>query len=168
MYLTEDNLYRYLLSIFPEYEIVRNKTVPNTGIKNRPDFRIQDIKLIVEFDGYQHYTKNNIILSDYKKDIIYKINGYKIIRIPYFIQLCKETQLFLFGKFVSVEYYPHGFIDNLCVVPADFCELGLIRFVDDLEKFNYIKDEIIKSLGNKNINEVLPPSLHHLLTNYQQ
>lgn len=162
-YLTEDSLYHYLLSIFPDNEIVRNKTVPNTGIKNRPDFRIQELKILVEFDGYQHYTKNNIILTDYKKDNIYTNAGYSIIRIPYFIQLCNNTQLFLFGKFKPVPYYPHGFIDENCIMPADFCELGLSRFINDLEKFNYIKDEIIKSFDDKNINEVLPPSLQKVL-----
>lgn len=61
-------LNEYLAVIFPEYEgtdWVHDKKVPSIkGSSIRPDYRNDDMKLIVEFDGIQHYTKLDTILKD--------------------------------------------------------------------------------------------------------
>ena len=49
------------------------------------------IKKIVEYDGLQHYTNPINILKDCKNQEIYEKFGYRVIRIPYFIQLTNEV-----------------------------------------------------------------------------
>ena len=94
-------------------------------------------KLIVEDVGLS-YDKNKILEN----------NGYKIVRIPYFIQLTKENQLKLFGKYVEFNLdFPNGFIHPKAILPMDFCYLGLKRFKEDLDKFN--DDEIIDSVNSR-------------------
>jgi len=166
-YLTEKKLGLILNDIFKE-EFINNKKVPNSSILNRPDFRSDILKLIVEFDGYFHYTSSKVILNDINKDNEYKKLGYEIIHIPYFIQISSNIIFNLFN--VNYEYkqqYPHGFIDEKVIFPADFCEMGIDRFKNDLIKFYYVKNEIIKSLINKieimNINLILPSSLFYLI-----
>ena len=160
-YLTEDSLYELLTHLYTDFEIIRNKIVPNSNIKNRPDFRIESKKLIIEFDGYRHYTMPNVILTDINKDKVYSSIGYTVIRIPYFIQMTFELQKLLFDTVCNVETsYPHGFIDDAALLPAAYCELGIIRFKNDLEKFKLVYADIINSLKYKNkpLLEILPPS----------
>lgn len=169
-YLTEADLGVILSVIFPALEFVHDKSVP--GSKNarwRPDYRCEKIKLIIEFDGDSHYCKAARIISDHEKDAEYKSLGYKIIRIPYFIQMTSDVLAHVFG--ISKPFtkkYPHGFIDPKAVLPADFCELGIQKFVADLSTFSFHKNEVINSLiqqiaMKKNINLVLPPSIQYLI-----
>ena len=95
-YLTEMKLGKILNLLFPHEEFIHNKMVPGSGIKNRPDYRCEKLKLIVEFDGYQHYTKCCEIKKDEYKDKAYKKLGYDIVRIPNFIQITTETIKHLF------------------------------------------------------------------------
>lgn len=168
-YLTEAHLGIELTKIFPNYEFIHNKHVPNSNIKNRPDYRCEELKLIIEFDGYMHYNNAIKIKTEQYKNIIYENMGYSIIRIPYFIQLSSIVIHKLFN--INYEYnqlYPHGFIDEKALLPADFCELGILKFIDDLNKFNYVYDDIINSLNQKlnaigDIDYILPPSIQYLL-----
>lgn len=168
-YLTEKNLTQIFESCVPEFQFVHNKTVPDSGIKSRPDYRFETIKLIVEFDGYRHYQNTAVILSDYQKDKIYSAMGYRIFRLPYFIQMTSKIISQLFNQTIPYnQTYPHGFIDEQALLPADFCELGIQRFLSDLNTFEDYKSEIIDSLQRKitekkEINLVLPPSLHYLV-----
>ena len=108
------------------------------------------------------------------KDELYHENGYRVVHVPYFVQLSKKTISRLFG--LNMEYeqkYPHGFIDPKCILPADFCHLGIKRFLDDLETFSEIKNEIIVSLikkieNLKNKNLVVPDTeeFNHFLRNF--
>lgn len=168
-YLTENTLEFYLSLIYPNHKFIRNKIVPNSNIQNRPDYRNDKLMLIVEFDGYGHYIRPDIIMTDYHKDNIYQDMGYTVVRIPYFIQISESIIKLLFNKNLKIEQeYPHGFIDYKATLPAYFCELGIQRFIEDLEKFSIVRNEIIKSLKDmydkyNNINYVLPPSLKNLL-----
>lgn len=169
MYLKENILELYLKEFYPFYNFVKNKTVSNSGIRNRADFRCDELNLIIEFDGYRHYSITKVILSDQKKDFIYKNMGYEIIRIPYFVQISEEIIDNLFNiKMKWKQVYPHGFIDEKALLPADYCELGIKRFIMDLEIFSFIKDDIIKSLKNKieglgDKRLVLPESLFSIM-----
>lgn len=169
MYLTESRLGEFLTKLFPNHMFVHDKTVPNSGIKNRPDYRNDELMLIVEFDGYQHYTKVAYIESDCAKDRVYTQIGYTVVRIPYFVQLSTEVIGLLFNlKFDYAQIYGHGFIDKDATLPSDFCEMGIERFKLDLIKFESIAPQIIKSLKNKlnelnAVNLVLPKSLTYLL-----
>ena len=42
--------------------------------------------------------------------------------------------------------FPHGFIADTVVFPADFCELGIERFLNDLGRFAAIRSDIVVSL----------------------
>ena len=95
--------------------------------------------------------------------------GYRIVRIPYFIQMTQELLHILFQQEFSYQQcYPHGFIDDNAVLPANFCELGIMQFHADLGRFDIYRLDIISSLRKKitikkEINLVLPPSLHDLI-----
>lgn len=147
-YLTENTLVEFCsLNIDNNYQ--SNKQFLN--YKFRPDYVSHKEKVVVEFDGYLHYTKAKIVLQDIKKDEIIKSEGYRIIRIPYFVQLSSEVILHEFGLNINYsQIYQHGFIDDKAILPADFCQLGIERFKRDLSiKFNYIETEILHSLVNK-------------------
>jgi hypothetical protein len=106
---------------------------------------------------------------DNVKDSEYSNMGYKIIRIPYFIQLSHSVVKYLFNKDINItQNYPHGFIDDAALLPCDFCELGINKFSNDLNNFEFIKNDILQSIKNKiiqhnHINKVLPPSLEYLI-----
>ncbi len=170
-YLTEDRLGDFLRRYFKEGEWIHDKCFLG---RNRPDYRNGFYKTIVEFDGYAHYTSSKRIVSDRLKDKLYQENGYNVVHIPYFVQLSEKTISKLFS--LNMEYeqeYPHGFIDSKCVLPADFCYLGIRRFLEDLETFSEIKREILISLVKKieilkNKDLVVPniEELNHLLRNF--
>ena len=169
-YLTESKLESILRSIYSRTDFIKNKTVPGSNIRNRPDYRNDKLKLIVEFDGYLHYSSSKTIIADKIKDETYSKMEYNIIRIPYFIQLNKQITKLLFNKILKlkIKQYPHGFIDDKALLPSDFCELGIKRFKKDLCRFNIVKNDIIESLKHKiskleNIDLVLPPSLYKLI-----
>jgi len=150
-YLTEEKLGLFLTKLYPNNNFIHNKKVPNSNILNRPDFRCDELMIIVEFDGYQHFTIAKNITIDRMKDEVYSKMGYKIIRIPYFIQLSTTNIKYFFN--LDYEYnqtYLNGFIDSKAILPADFCELGEILFEDILV---YLPTdtlyEIMYSLTNK-------------------
>lgn len=168
-YLTESLLGSYLEAIF-NAKWIHDKAFITL---KRPDYRNDELKLIVEFDGPQHYTSSSRIIADYERDKSYAEAGYKTVRIPYFIQLSKDVIKQCFG-IESLIYgtYPHGFIGDAktLVFPADFCELGVKRFLEDLKQFSCAKDGIITSLRDKIKKHtsplcVLPPSLMFLIEN---
>jgi hypothetical protein len=167
MYLTESSLAACLSHLYPDSIWLHDK--PICGSRFRPDYYCEELKLVVEFDGYQHYTSSKQISNDTKKDTIYQLSGIKVIHIPYFIQLDKQITELFFGQVFAFSDYPHGFIDKKALLPADFCWLGIKRFEKDLERFACVKDKIIDSLKDKMIlykdrSLVIPEVLDYLLT----
>lgn len=146
----------YLKIIFPEIDDwIHDQTVPNlmdNGKKSkvRPDYRSEKLKMIVEFDGLPHYQNVDTIINDEKKDKIYVTNGYKVVRIPYFIQLTNEVVYQLFGVKVKEQLFNPS-IPSLGIngrySPAFLCPLGITRMAKDFIKFpqqyevnkNYLK-----------------------------
>jgi len=149
-YLTESLLGEFLLErIGPDF--VHNRKIPGVSLPWRPDYLSESLKLIVEFDGWRHYCKAETAAKDIFKDADYAEHGYKLIRIPYFIQLDSRIIKLLFSEytqdFSDFNTYPHGFIDPKVVYPGDFCELGLIRYTEELEKtFKIVEDDIKASI----------------------
>jgi len=134
----------------------------------RPDYRSERHKLIVEFDGDQHYRRAIHVIGDAARDAIFIGVGYRIIRIPYFVQLTPPIIEIFFGDFLenysNFKDYPHGFIDERVIFPADFCEIGIERFRSDLERFSPIRTDIEQSLrracaAKGDWRLVYPPSL---------
>lgn len=189
-HLLENSLGEALSMIFTDSEIIRNK--PFLG-KTRPDFRIDDFKLIVEFDGPRHFTDPAVLLRDQEKDAKFIEAGYKVVRIPYFLQLRGETILAEFGEYFEIlgidfEFsdftnYPHGFIHDKVVLPAAFCQLGTMRFRATM---NYLTPENgydktvqriyesleVKMLKHKSVRKVIciddDGYLNYLFNNYSE
>lgn len=129
MYLTESSLGIALTQIFPDKTFVKNKQVPNSGLKCRPDYRCDELKLIVEFDGYQHFNSHKVQEMDEIKDMAYGDMGYRIVGIPYFVQLSSLMIFHWFGvKLDYTQTYSHGFVSDVCLRPRDFNVLGLLMF----------------------------------------
>lgn len=133
----------YLKVIFPEvddwiHDKTTGLTLDGKKVLNRPDYRSEKLKMIVEFDGLPHYQKPDIIFKDLVNTKFYEDNGYKVVRIPYFIQLTNEAVKILFG----VEVKEKLFDENLpslsieeCSTPAFLCPLGIERMIEDFKRF---------------------------------
>lgn len=85
-YLEEVALGRFLRERL-DPDVVYNKTAPGIVGRYRPDYRSERHKSIIEFDGNQHYQRAANILRDIEKDAVFVAAGYRVIRIPYFVQL---------------------------------------------------------------------------------
>lgn len=162
-YLTEATLGTFLHKFFSDNTIVHDKKIPELGF--RPDYYIKEKKLLVEFDGYLHFTSNKIAVSDVKKDIIAEREGYRMIRIPYFAQLswvniqslfsCTPDEVSKFHR--GYNSYEDGFIDKYAATPGDFSSVGYLRYSKLMEskeflsdnKGNSLKDRIYLSLFNR-------------------
>lgn len=100
--LPRTSLKEYLDVIFPKVkDWVHDQSIgmklDGKKLRIRPDYRSDKLKLVVEFDGTQHYEKPDIILRDLRNTESYRRLGYKVVRIPYFIQLTQEAVKTLFG-----------------------------------------------------------------------
>lgn len=163
-YLTEEGLGNFLKNFLPTSEIIHDKIVPNSNIKNRPDYRIENLKLIFEFNGHYHYTNPNSILNDYKKKEVYEKMGYTIHNIPYWIQLRSDIIYYLFNNKIpnldgtrlkDYTTFPLGFISPKCVLPSSFCVLGTIELSKEQEKWNGIIDKYYKYFDYTLIDKIL-------------
>jgi very-short-patch-repair endonuclease len=148
-YLTEVALGQFLRERV-DATFIANQPVPGLSRRFRPDYYSDRHKLVVEFDGDQHYRSSRVILGDVERDAFFTSNGFRVIRIPYFVQLSRAVITHLFGDIARSRNdfldFPHGFIAPTVVMPADFCELGTTRFEDDLTRFGYIAGAILQSL----------------------
>jgi hypothetical protein len=119
----------------------------------------QQHTFLIEFDGFPHYTKASMCISDIQKDKVWKSKSisHLIVRIPYFIQLTTETFKFYFSQFLLdldievtiISDFPHGFIDKKVIFPADFCSLGEKRFLQELNVLpTLIYNSVITSIKN--------------------
>lgn len=146
--LPRTGLDTYLKYIFPNIDDwEHDKAVPNLIVNGklsriRPDYRSEKLKIIIEFDGLPHYQNPDVIKSDRKKDLIYKENGYKVVRVPYFIQLTKETVKILFNIDIDFELFDMSVLDkNMSLgvhsraTPAYLCPLGIKRMAEEYIKF---------------------------------
>jgi len=169
-HLTEKNLGLILTELFPNNDFIHNKGVPEANnTRTRPDYRSKERKLIIEFDGDTHYCKSNVIKSDFKKDIDYASIGYRIFRIPYFVQITTKMLKDIFDENIKWnQRFTHGFISPKVTLPADYCDLGIKRFKNDLDRFDYHAEDIVHSLKNKlkeknDMELILPDSLLYLI-----
>lgn len=140
--LIRTGLDEYLEVIFPEVtDWLQDKSFgEHNGIKYRirPDYRSETLKLIVEFDGLPHYTKPDVIEKDKKNQAIYEQYGYKVIRIPYFIQLSKAAVKQIFDVDVEDELFDES-IPSLGIngqhSPAFLCPAGIRRMAEEFMNF---------------------------------
>ena len=115
----------------------------------RPDYRSESLKLIVEFDGLPHYTNPDVILKDQQNTKNYEKAGYKVVRLPYFIQLSKEAVKKLFGVVIDQELFDDS-IPSLGLkgrnTPAYLCHEGVIRMAKEFSRFPHQYKVNLKAL----------------------
>lgn len=136
----------YIKVIFPDIDDwIHNKTtglLKDDGKKSliRPDYRSETLKLIIEFDGLQHYTLPDRIIKDYENQKFYERYGYKVVRIPYFIQLTNSVVETLFGIKVSEQLFDNS-IPSFSIrpsvnnTPAYLCPAGIRRMAREFTLF---------------------------------
>lgn len=155
-------LEEYLEVIFPEVkDWIHDKT---TGIyldgkkfKGRPDYRSEKLKMIVEFDGLPHYKNPDVIINDEIKNTIYEEAGYKVIRIPYFIQLSNDVVEKLFGVKIKAELFDEKIPSlrlNSRNTPAYLCPMGIRRMAIDfanisMHQYNINITALLKEVKEK-------------------
>lgn len=146
----------YLAVIFPEIgadEWIHDKTIPGIGKKTRPDYRCERLKLIIEFDGVQHYQKPDRIKADIEAHKLYEENGYKVVRIPYFIQLSNSVVKAMFDREVEEILFDES-IPSLGVkgqnTPAYCCPAGLKRMAKEFRSYPSQYAVNIKALEDAN------------------
>lgn len=166
-YLTEAKLGEFLKVLYPNHEFIHDRMVPNSNILNRPDYRNDELKLIVEYDGDKHYKDTKSIKNDLLKDKTYiDVLGYKVIRIPYFVQLSKESIKYYFDKEIEIEQiYPNGFISKNCILPADFSEWGTEIFISI---FNNLPKNIQVEIKDSIYDKIRILGDHRLVVNNRQ
>lgn len=184
-YLSEKALINTLEELYETDDWVNNKGIPKdiqlsrakelTKMRLfRPDYRSEKLSLIIEFDGVSHYTTPSVILNDIDKVKFYNQLGYKVIQIPYFVQIDTHSIKHYFDKELEYESnLMHGFniINNKPNQnnPAIFSELGIKKFEREYNNLpeiiqNEIKQTLQTQLNTFNIQELIVPSaLDYLL-----
>lgn len=131
----------YLAVIFPEIpasEWIHDECIPNLGRRIRPDYRCERLKLIIEFDGVPHYQDPKRIKDDFENQRFYEAHGYKVVRIPYFIQLSNDVVKQMFDRDVEEELFDPT-IPSLGIngkhSPAYCCTAGLKRMAKEFHSY---------------------------------
>lgn len=179
----------YLNYIFPGYDFIYNQTVPKDIIiqrnskcsirRYRPDARCEKLNLIVEYDGLDHYCNQSIVLSDIERDEWFRKLNYKIVRIPYWIQLSSEMIHYFFNIDIKEPMCElcSSFRDNnrkdngLSTSVGSMSEAGRYRFLntvtdyplsEQLKVYNDLKDCININCNYGNIPEdyILPKYIY--------
>lgn len=139
--IDKTGLEKYLAVIYPEIpqsEWIHNKTVKGLGKRIRPDYRHEGLKLIIEVDGLPHYRRPKRIKEDYDNQKLYEEAGYKVVRIPYFIQLSNDVVKQMFGREVEERLFDAQ-IPSMSIqwenTPAYCCATGLRRMAIEFRKY---------------------------------
>ena len=148
----------YLKVIFPkihESEWVHDKPIPNVGKRIRPDYRCDQLHLIIEFDGVQHYQKPETIRKDEVNQAFYENLGYKVVRVPYFIQLTNKVVKKMFDVDVKQPLFDPS-IPSMGPkgrnTPAYCCPAGLLRMAKEFHKYSEqytVNMEALKIIGDE-------------------
>lgn len=123
---------------------------------------------VVEFDGDEHYRNTLKIKADTEKDQIATQHGYRVVRIPYWVQLTTDTLWHYFNLNAEIRQdFSHGFIATK-IFPASFCELGIARFQRELTSLPAgVRTAVVNSLRDRcreyGSQYVLPSSLQNVL-----
>ena len=132
----------YLKLIFPNTDDwIHDKMIGKIdGIlyRSRPDYRSESLKIIIEFDGLPHYQKPDIILKDQRNTKMYEGFGYKVIRIPYFIQFTNKAVKELFDIEIEEQLFDET-ISSMGIegknTPAFLCPAGIQRMAMEFKRF---------------------------------
>lgn len=160
----------------------------DSGHTVKPDFVSKKRLTIIEFDGAggknpYHYSSDAQCIRDQEKDALYNKLGYKVVRIPMYVQLDSEMIDYYFGIKYDQDLYEachcHGFSHESILLPAAFSQLGLERFRREFQKLpETVKRVIVQSLkgrieafmekDNYSYNDakrmVIPPALDDIIS----
>lgn len=189
-YLNEKNLGSLLEYLYPNGEWIHNKNISKETFEKRakkskeqlerrmfrPDYRNEELSLIVEFDGLDHYQSAPIFWNDIVKKTYYESLGYKFIQIPYYLQPTKSVVKEFFG--VNVDENLTNLKNGFNIVndkpnrslPASFSESGVRRFISefnrlDIETQNQILETLYDNYAMLGLSmNVLPLSLIDILS----
>lgn len=106
--------------------------------RKRPDYRCDELKIIIEFDGLPHFQNPDVIKKDYENTKFYENLGYKVIRIPYFIQLTNNVVKILFDVNVEEQLFPDNissFSEYDRSLPSYCCISGIKRMAKIFKLF---------------------------------
>jgi len=125
--------------IFPDTsDWIHDKSIKEiNGLKcnYRPDYRSESLKLIVEFDGIFHYKNPQYFYEDPMKTRLFESGGYKVVRIPFFVQLTNQAVSELFGINVKEPLFDPT-IPSMGIkgenTPAFMCPYGLKKMAEDM------------------------------------
>lgn len=140
------------------------------GKKLRWDMVFEDAhgRFAVEYDGDEHYRHALKIKIDREKDDLARQGGYRVIRVPYWVQLTSQTLRHYFSLDAEIiQGFPHGFITTK-LFPASYCELGVERFRRELDGLpSEAREAVLKSLRDRaeehGLEYVLPTALRSLI-----
>lgn len=147
----------YLAVIFPNInDWVHNKggvILDGKKLLTRPDYRSESLRLIIEVDGTPHYKDPEKILHDIEITEKYMEAGYKVVRIPYFIQLSSSAVKVLFDVDVKQELFDDT-IPSLGLkdknTPAYLCYEGIKRMAREFKRFPEQYEVNLKVLKDAN------------------
>lgn len=131
----------YLEILYPGKTWIHDKPFGMRGDRTyriRPDYLCEEEKIIIEFDGLQHYTSPENILKDRSNQAIYESFGYKVIRIPYFIQITNEVAREMFGVEASEPLFDPSLPSmsrEWQNTPAFCCFAGLLRMAEEFKRY---------------------------------
>jgi len=164
-YLTQEKLTVALKQIIPAEDWIGEELkVPGTRCRWDMGYIYRGKTYIVEFDGDQHYRDSIVIRNDKIKDLTALRCNFKVIRIPYWLQLTPQTLELLFNINAEIEQnFSHGFVASK-IFPASYCEYGTYRFEREFNSLpRNIKQEITETLRTQilkyDFETVLPTSL---------
>lgn len=134
----------YLKAIFPNIDdwvhdkLIPNATINGKKVKTRPDYRSEELELIVEFDGVPHYQSPIVVREDVRKTNDYIRLGYKVVRVPFFIYLNKYAVKTLFGVDMNEDLFKHK-VSSISIkqgtTPMFFCPAGAKRMCEEFARF---------------------------------
>lgn len=132
----------YLKVLFPNTnDWIHDKMIGKINGKlcrSRPDYRSDSLKIIIEFDGLPHYQKPDIIQKDERNTKMYEGFGYKVIRVPYFIQFTNKSVKEFFDIEIVEKLFDEG-ISSMGIegknTPAFLCPAGIKRMAKEFKRF---------------------------------
>lgn len=173
-YLTEQRLKQALERLYPGAEMTNNRTIPEVNARFRPDYYLPEHRIVVEFDGFRHYTLAKVQEADREKDSLLAKHNIRVVRIPYFVQLnhIEQTRRIFHKNANWTNKFHNGFVGNSALLPADFNSIGSELFLTLLKRETLTletKKEIVATLVcrcQKSKTELVIPAHYHNDSNY--
>jgi len=170
-FLTKERFVSFIKEVLPENTIIAVDQEIKWGIYVfTPAIYVPEYNLMFEFDDSSHFTDAKQCTDDIRMGNECDERNVNLIRFPYYLQLSYDyiddikncstlsdsDYIDAFNKYIA----PHGFVRNDDVLPADFCYLGLCRFVFDMVNiYNDVDDD---ETGTSVFESIILSLLYHI------